>query len=459
MGTTQSSPQGEKENVQEEKKDATQSKTSSIILYKLQDGVASTHLESDIDSVLKELINNELFYIKVGSKNIKVRALKNKGNKCELKEVDNTTSEDNEYYVPLVWDIISNVLKVNIKDRLNTLRRKIVSHIISEIKKSGSLSAESVGTGYTKATPSSDIDINVSYTNTKSGSDSIEIDMYKALGLTNTRHISNFKHNLDIMFDINLYPYSESIDCTNYDPSSDVLPHKRIARVATQYNLTPFFKRSEVVDITKYNTNSDEEGGTTLLRVSDLTTIKYADTLKDIYYSQAARCHIVKKKSPKKGSERYKAMYLYSFIDNFGFLLKTLFETNECTFMETYKRLSRVCKYLERMCDAIIERGTDNEPISRFKKLKGKCESINTVRKEDYRYEGSINSFYNNIFEVLRFLFTMQLTNKTDLDKLDPYSVETWLSGVLYFFNEQIKEYNQLLKTRKKSNGQTGHIL
>lgn len=425
-------------------------KQNNITICKLHGDTVTNY--SNIATILQELKKEELFYVIVKSQNIKLRAL-DKTDTCKIKLVSNSTSE---YYIPLIWDIVSNVLKAPIKSRLNVLRQNLVSHIIEVIKKDGRLSTESVGTHYTEAKSSSDIDINVFYENKNTESESIERDIYNTLGVNTLQDIHILKYNLDIMFDINLYPYSESIDCTKYDPNNDVLPHKRITKLVRQFNLTPFFNNRDISEITEYN-NNDEISNNSLLSVSDLTTSMYADSLKDIYYSQAARCHIVKDESPEDASEEYRIMYLYSFIDNFGFLLKTLYETNECTATQTYKRLSRVCKYLERMCDALLKRGKSNKMIKNsnkmITKLKKKSASINQVRKKDYIYNGSVRDFYGDILQVLDLLF---VNRTSELVTLDPYSAETWLLGVLLFFNDQLKEYNDTLLETKVENALSG---
>ena len=383
------------------------------------------------------------FYTSISPDNIKAKALKKKDT-CWNKEIGGIE------YIPFIWEIIAYTVKR--KRGYVNLRIKFVEYIIEKIKATQVFEVESVGTPYKKSKSSSDVDLNIFYKNVKVGNNTnIEEEYFKLLISQRETNklipsIIRVKNSLDAMFDINLYPYinnNGSKICTEYDVTKDVFPHKRVSDIIKSYNLKTLFKKEFKFLIT-YNSKSSPESTKQLLTLNDINTELYASNLKDVYYSTAARCHIVNTGQIPKDSVK-KVMYTFSLIDNFGFFMKTLFEEGKCTYVHVYQRYARACKYLARMCDAIIKTGESNSIIKALAKASNK---VNEIRKMDYVIKSGssdLNHIYSNIQIVFGILFK-NITNKCSREPLDPFSPVVWIECVLCLFKSYFINYEEYLK-------------
>jgi hypothetical protein len=351
-----------------------------------------------------------------------------------------------ERYIQLTWKNVLFYGSPKQKNGFNQIRIKIFNHIKVLLIDAG-FEVSAVGTTPDNRLPYySDIDINISK-ETGNG-DKTKITMEEINKATSTDQDNNF----DKMFDINMYPYQK------YDSNTDTytkgIAHTRIANIVEMEGLHDIFEHEQMGQITKkseYETAEPERKSIGTLSSMDRGLSIYAESLKDVYYSIGSVLHIVDKRKDLEPS-----MYIDSLVDNFGFLLQSLFEKSSCHDELLYMRLARSCKYIGRMCEATelyikVDQKT-SVPIINLEMLKEDANRVNESRKGNYMLLTE-DSLQDQLKRVYKHLLTNTMDNDKPYKEIDPIAGYTYEINWVYIILQHFKTYLALYQVGESGGG------
>jgi hypothetical protein len=365
-------------------------------------------------------------------------------------------------YIELSWKKLLLYADESTKIYINEFRRWYINLLKNEISTSCPIKiidneqCELVGIGTTddQVTAASDIDLNLDFKiDNKTSNKNIEsfLTLLNTLyDKINNFHNRYFKKSLSELFDVNIYASKFYLDrfTRNQDLNSlksndkqrafaflraSILINKNHLISDLSEPLKIYFNKSisllnEEVLVKKYINISEKNRDLyyrksisrsieNVKNISDnidqiLTNFSMSKLLEhDTYYSVGGFLHILG--DPKDIRTKLdNSLYIDSLLDNYGFLLDNLFDHT----IEINKRILRVAKYLERICDAILNYLPLNKIIliKRFKKYKNLCGEINLLRKSQIIDQSKINK---SIILLFKFLSTTKKVSDINSEK------------------------------------------
>jgi hypothetical protein len=313
--------------------------------------------------------------------------------------------------VPLTWDNLVHLGTRQQRHTFNRVRYHYVGAVMRQLQVAcsnrGVCSMRSAGTDIKYAGPASDIDINIVFTDISQNTVKVIDRVYDML---HKIHKQWFVTPLAELFDTNFYAgmHGERGWTRMHVPQKTVL----------RQHVWAFLRVQEVLDDAGVRWTSGNaifdavvrSPASRLLRQVRSDRRTYQNAVKAVFRTQepsdehdvSLHEHLVERFSVAKAKERgtYRSvgaylhivenrrdldphLYLDSVLDNFGFLVENMFQQGVCYEVDSMYTLMRVCKYMERMCDAVllfIE--SSGESSSAFMtKLKKLCHDVNSARK------------------------------------------------------------------------------
>lgn len=352
-------------------------------------------------------------------------------------------------YCHLTWANLSKFGTEEQKTRFNDFRLSIQDTFLNELmticNNAKFCEVELTGTK-TNITYSSDIDINLSIILPK---DKVSSDVFKTFlevvnkvyDTTDKFFKERFEDSYSKLFDMNIYATKFSID------KMGIACEELICSDVNQSNQSQmewaFMRAAEVIEksnlsIAKLPANIQNLYHATLAKrntfLEQINTSKerlqiYVEKIKS-FYSQENRSidEYMEAFSISKyfedetyrsvgafldvvvlklqGKRMHRSFYIDSFLDNYGFLLENLMmpDIQKCMLPDISIRLLRVCKYMERMCDAVLnyygQIGMDRNVKELFENLRKLCNDINLLRKKDPN-DTNISIKLNEVFNII----------------------------------------------------------
>jgi hypothetical protein len=347
---------------------------------------------------------------------------------------------ENDQYVHLTWENLFYLGTIDQRIKFNDLRLRYVAALKSIlIHTCQSPQCQIVGVGTSEnISPASDIDMNILIKEDKSRDlSSIILKLETLFSNINTYHIRWFKDPYHEIFDLNFYAtkFDYDVNITGSSLKSDCNQTKwailRAVEVIEPLALTDentqYLTKTKVyrLGLQLYNKKKKDENKNTYVtkigqylqsenteyRVDKFSESKYLE--RETYRSVGAYLHIV-----EKHRNLDKSFYVDSILDNYGFLIENLLHTTKCADIAIELKLQRVCKYLERICDALIlyynvldKKYFENE-INSYTTLKNSAEKINQLRK---KFNSEIpNEEYVNLYNSFPIKPYFNLKNEWD---------------------------------------------
>jgi hypothetical protein len=343
---------------------------------------------------------------------------------------------DNEYFIDLTWHNVKKYASILQIEKIDKFRRAYVKFLLESFCNKKTL-CKYERTG--KVTPLSDIDINIEKNNIKNIM--FKYDLHEIVKDIYHLHFSLFKHDLEKLFDINIYAaIFKLFDKTKkqfYIPEYKTNYQQRIwaclrfVQVLQHHNLfhiivKKLFRNNDGYTKLLYDTDikikylenkySSNKSKTKIYikilekyyniinqnkKIQSIIKIyslcKYLEN--DAYHSAGAYLHIVANKQNLNDNILYDSIY-----DNLGFLVESFFKHSEQA-----TKLEKLAKYLSRIFDAMIKMKHSvldyetvnngfiicNNVMEKKKKLKD-----NFVEKK-MSFENSIHEFKKQINALL----------------------------------------------------------
>lgn len=338
---------------------------------------------------------------------------------------------DGRVCIPFTWDNVRGYA-TPVQQRLFLTWRRTIVNLLMDAMRSGGLRIRETGTPLSRAGIASDVDLNISLAEGGSSEMVTQRDICSILlgQRASTRQTRKLLNRLGDLFELNLYPYVNT-PCDGSLKDTQVAygdARFRLLDVAERYGLSDIFVRAGLEDLLR-------PGATSCTGPGDLTKIgtqmhcRYAKELNDVYLGYGAYVHIVLgiRDAPNRN------WYLLSMLDNFGFLCEHLFDKEHlCYSTSVIPRLTKACKYLSRMSDAVILHDKDAQTRRSVGALMRKA---SVARR---RGSGSIDSL-QKVYDHLRKVSAKENAFEVDAQG-GMYLVTNWLVLVLQFFKPYISQ-------------------
>lgn len=337
----------------------------------------------------------------------------------------------NKVYIRFQWDLV--VLFAS-KSQLITFDKMRKQYIQDLVQKHCSKEVECYAKFVGSDTPKSDIDINFSCPN----AEKVLSNIYKD-------HAKHYNDSLDEMFDTNLYgsvfrfltkecSVDSNLSSICYPKhSSDY--NQRIwsfLRIAQNLNSTCLSTTDNVIAVlpqrykkllnkatllsNKLQKKKDRQYWYKTYLASYIKILKTKNDPKkiskafsmckffenDAYYTVGAVLHIVEQQKDVEPNSLYDSIY-----DNLGFAIETMFSYGTCHSLLTLVKISKMCKYIARICDA-YKQLTNKTSLDKLYTL---CEKINIMRKKPNILKSKMHSEIQTLFKLM----TIQSDNKEDV--------------------------------------------
>lgn len=329
---------------------------------------------------------------------------------------------NNRIYIRFQWNLLVLFGSKSQLVAFDKIRKEYVGNLIRKhCKKAIECFSKFVGSD----TPKSDIDVNFLCPNVEKVIHNILED-----------HAKTFKDPLDLLFDTNLYGsvfrYFDK-NCAHTSTIADICYPKhssnykqrvwsflRIAQtlqnesVSTMNNvvavMNPAYKRlfsRATTLLTKMEEKKNRQYWYKVYLAAYMKTLrekkrqpqKISEAYSlckffenDAYYTVGAVLHIVEKKESLDKNSLYDSIY-----DNLGFAIETMFSYGICHSLLNLMKISKMCKYLARICDAHMKL-TNTLELDDIYKL---SEKINTMRKKSNVVNLKLQYNVNRLFKMM----------------------------------------------------------
>lgn len=338
----------------------------------------------------------------------------------------------NKIYIKFQWNLIVLFATKTQLETYDKVRKYYVQAIIlKHCKKQANCYSKFVGSN----TPKSDIDVNISCPIVEKVIHDIHED-----------HAQHFNDTLDVMFDTNLYGsvfryfQKECYHATNV-PNLCYPKHKSnydqrvwsFLRIAETLNKESSLTLKNIVAVMKPEYKHLFNKATTLLHKMQKKKDRqhwykvylraYMKALRDkrysphkiseayslckffeydAYYTVGAVLHIVEQRNEIEPNSLYDSIY-----DNLGFAINSMFSYGICHSTFTMIKVSKMCKYIARICDAyrIL---TNTTVLDNLYKL---SEKINRMRKQSNLQKTKLIHEIDRLFEMMN----VQSDNANDI--------------------------------------------